>query len=120
MLRLLTDEDLDQHPGPAAILQSWLDHPAVDEIFPRCEVYRTVINSRHHTLAHLLQIPADEVLFSNKPETALKTLTDRCGRSADRWAALAVAMTFDYEEEQVTFGELLDALNGGTGTGAAT
>ncbi|MFF2641709.1 hypothetical protein ACFVUB_17870 [Streptomyces niveus] len=120
VLRLLTDEDLDQHPDPAAILQSWLDHPAVDEILPRSEVYRTVINSRHHTLAHLLQIPADEVLFSNKPETALKILTDRCGRSADRWAALAAAMTFDYDEEQVTFGELLDALNGGTGAGAAT
>ncbi|MFI6695079.1 hypothetical protein ACIBLA_25650 [Streptomyces sp. NPDC050433] len=120
VLRLLTDEDLDQHPDPAAILQSWLDHPAVDEILPRSGVYRTVINSRHHTLAHLLQIPADEVLLSNKPETALKILADRCGRSADRWAALAAAMTFDYDEEQVPFGELLDALNGGAGAGSAS
>lgn len=119
VLRLLTDADLDHHPDPATILQSWLDHPAVDEILPRSQIYRAVINSRHHTLAHLLQIPADEVLFSNKPETALKLLMDRCGRSADRWAALAAAMTFGYDEKQVTFGELLDALNGGADAGPA-
>ncbi|MFH8520491.1 hypothetical protein ACH4CE_36610 [Streptomyces gelaticus] len=41
----------------------------------------------------------------------MKILLDRCGRSIDRWAALAAAMTFEYDEERITFGELLDSLD---------
>ncbi|MCX5380422.1 hypothetical protein [Streptomyces sp. NBC_00091] len=111
VLRLLTDDDLDKHPDPAAVLQSWLDSPAVDEILSRSEVYRTVIKSRHRTLDHLLQLPADEVLSLNEPEISLQILLDRCGRSSERWAALAAAMTFEYNEEKITFGALLDSLD---------
>ncbi|MGW9025400.1 hypothetical protein ACWGQ5_14435 [Streptomyces sp. NPDC055722] len=53
VLRLLSDDDLDKHPDPAAVLQSWLDSPAVDEALSRSEVYRAVVTSRHHTLEHL-------------------------------------------------------------------
>ncbi|MBP2400845.1 hypothetical protein [Streptomyces syringium] len=111
MLRLLTDDDLDQHPDPAAVLQSWLDSPTADEILSRSEVYRAVITIRHRTLDRLLQIPADEVLSRHEPEIALQILLDRCGRSSDRWAALGAAMTFAYGEEKITFGELLDSLD---------
>ncbi|MEV5141775.1 hypothetical protein AB0K71_18100 [Streptomyces syringium] len=111
VLRLLTDDDLDQHPDPAAVLQSWLDSPAADEPLSRSEVYRAVITSRHRTLDHLLQIPADEILSRHEPEIALPILLDRCGHSSDRWAALAAAMTFAYDEEKITFGELLDSLD---------
>lgn len=111
VLRLLTDDDLDQHPDPAAVLQSWLDSPAADEILSRSEIYRAVIKSRHRTLDHLLQLPADEVLSRHEPELSLQILLDRCGHSTDRWAALATAMTFDYDEKKITFGELLDSLD---------
>ncbi|MFC8273809.1 hypothetical protein ACFUJR_15050 [Streptomyces sp. NPDC057271] len=111
VLRLVSDDELGKHPDPAAVLQSWLDSPAAGEILSRSEIYRAVIKSRHHTPEHLLQIPADEILSRNEPEIALKTLLDRCGRSADRWAALAAAMTFDYDEEKITFGEFLDSLD---------
>lgn len=111
VLRLLSDDELDQHPDPAAVLQSWLDSPAADEYLSRSEVYRAVVASRHHTLEHLLQIPADEILSRHEPEIALKILLDHCGRSTDRWAALAAAMTFDYDKEKITFGELLNSLD---------
>ncbi|KIF67118.1 hypothetical protein HY68_35975 [Streptomyces sp. AcH 505] len=40
--RLLSDDDLAQHPGPAAVLQSWLDSPAADELLSHSGVYRTL------------------------------------------------------------------------------
>ncbi|MFE7514131.1 hypothetical protein ACFU8I_23325 [Streptomyces sp. NPDC057540] len=111
VLRLMSDDELDQHPDPAAVLQSWLDSPATGEILSRSEIYRAVVKSRHHTLEHLLQIPADEILSRSEPEIALKILLERCGRNAGRWAALAAAMTFEYDEEKITFGDLLDSLD---------
>ncbi|MGW0467671.1 hypothetical protein ACWDX6_20770 [Streptomyces sp. NPDC003027] len=104
-------EPTRQAPRPAAVLQSWLGSPATSNIVSRSEIYRAVVKSRHHTLEHLLQIPADEILSRSEPEVALKILLDRCGRSADRWAALAAAMTFEYDEEKSNFGELLDSLD---------
>ncbi|MET9686081.1 hypothetical protein [Streptomyces coeruleorubidus] len=95
----------------ASVLQSWLDSPAADEYFSRSEVYRAVVASRHRTLEHLLQIPADEILSRHEPEIALKILLNHCGRRTKRWAALAAAMTFAYDEEQISFGEFLDALD---------
>ena len=105
------DDQLAQHPDPAAVLQSLLDSPAAGEIFSRSGAYRAVLNSRHHTLEHLLQIPADKILSHQEPEIAMKILLDQFGRSSGRWAALAAAMTFEYDEE-VTFGMLLDSLDG--------
>ncbi|MFE4829359.1 hypothetical protein [Streptomyces sp. NPDC056672] len=112
VLRLLSDDELAQHPDPAAVLQSWLDSPAIDESLSRSEVYRALVKSRHHTLEHLRQIPADEVLTRHEPEITLEILLEHCGRSTDRWAALAAAMTFEYDEAKITFGELLDSLDG--------
>ncbi|MFD8990372.1 hypothetical protein ACFVZ4_20215 [Streptomyces goshikiensis] len=89
-----------------------LDSPAADEILLRSEVYRAVVKPRRHTLEHLRQIPADEVLARQEPEISLKILLDHCGRSTGRWVALAAAMTFEYGEEKITFGELLDSLDG--------
>ena len=110
VVRLVDDEELGKHPDPAAVLQSWLDSPATGEVLSRSEVYRAVVKSRYRTLEHLRQIPADEVLARHEPEVALKILLDHCGRSTDRWEALAAAMTFDYDDEKITFGQLLDSL----------
>ncbi|MEU4729610.1 hypothetical protein [Streptomyces sp. NPDC023588] len=110
MVRLLDDDELARHPDPAAVLQSWLDSPATGDILSRSEIYRAVVKSRHRTPEHLLQIPAHEILSPSQPEVALKILLDRCGRSTDRWAALAAAMTFEYDEEKITFGDVLDSL----------
>ncbi|GGW86352.1 hypothetical protein AB0E64_39030 [Streptomyces caelestis] len=112
VVRLLDDDELGKHPDPAAVLQSWLDSPATGEILSRSEVYRAVVKSRYRTLEHLRQIPADEILARHEPEVALKILLDHCGRSTDRWEALAAAMTFDYDDEKITFGQLLDSLDG--------
>ncbi|MFG3156679.1 hypothetical protein ACGF7W_32100 [Streptomyces sp. NPDC048219] len=110
VVRLVHDDELGKHPDPAAVLQSWLDSPATGEILSRSEVYRAVVKSRYRTLEHLRQIPADEVLARHEPEVALKILLDHCGCSSDRWEALAAAMTFDYDDEKITFGQLLDSL----------
>ncbi|MFJ3884326.1 hypothetical protein [Streptomyces rubrogriseus] len=111
VVRLVDDDELGKHPGPAAVLQSWLDSPATGEILSRSEVYRAVAKSRYRTLEHLRQIPADEALANHEPDVALTILLDRCGRSTDRWEALAAAMTFDYDDEKITFGELRDSLD---------
>jgi hypothetical protein len=111
VVRLVDDDELGKHPDPAAVLQSWLDSPATGEILSRSEVYRAVAKSCYRTLEHLRQIPADEVLANQEPDVALTILLDRCGRSTDRWEALAAAMTFDYDDEKITFGELLDSLD---------
>ncbi|MEU3619011.1 hypothetical protein ABZ725_42830 [Streptomyces sp. NPDC006872] len=44
----------------------------------------------------------------------MKILLDHCGHSTERWAVLAAAMNFEYDEEKITFGELLDSLDGAT------
>jgi hypothetical protein len=111
VVRLVHDDELGKHPDPAAVLQSWLDSPATGEVLSRSEVYRAVVKSRYRTLEHLRQIPADEVLARHEPDVALKILLDHCGRSTDRWEALAAAMTFDYDDEKITFGQLLDSLD---------
>ncbi|WP_109031356.1 hypothetical protein [Streptomyces rubrogriseus] len=111
VVRLVDDDELGKHPGPAAVLPSWLDSPATGEILSRSEVYRAVAKSRYRTLEHLRQIPADEALANHEPDVALTILLDRCGRSTDRWEALAAAMTFDYDGEKITFRELLDSLD---------
>ncbi|MFI1760292.1 hypothetical protein [Streptomyces sp. NPDC020571] len=111
VVRLVDDGELGKRPDPAAVLQSWLDSPATGEILSRSEVYRAVAKSRYRTLEHLRQIPADEVLANHEPDVALTILLDRCGLSTDRWEALAAAMTFDYDDEKITFGELLDSLD---------
>ncbi|MFE5597042.1 hypothetical protein, partial [Streptomyces sp. NPDC056549] len=112
VLRLVGDDELAKHPNPAAILQSWLDSPATGEILSGSQIYRAVVQSRYHTPEHLLQMPADEILSRSEPELALKIVLDHCGRSAERWAALAAAVAFEYDEEEITFGELLDSLDG--------
>ncbi|WP_331726628.1 hypothetical protein OG592_44215 (plasmid) [Streptomyces avidinii] len=112
VLRLLSDDDLAQHPDPAAVLQSWLDSPAAEEMLSRSEIYRALVKSRHHTLEHLRQLPADEVLARQEPEVPLNILLEHCGRRTGRWEALAAAMTFEYNDTKVTFGELLDSLDG--------
>ncbi|MET9443107.1 hypothetical protein [Streptomyces sp. NPDC006610] len=112
VVRLVNDDELGKHPDPAAVLQSWLDSPATGEILSRSEVNRAVVKSRYRTLEHLRQIPADEVLAGHEPEVALRILLDHCGRSTDRWEALAAAMTFGYEGEEIAFGQLLDSLDG--------
>ncbi|MER6103729.1 hypothetical protein ABT115_15730 [Streptomyces sp. NPDC001832] len=112
VVRLLDDDELGKHPDPAAVLQSWLDSPATGEILSRSKVYRAIVKSRYRTLEHLRQIPTDEVLARHEPEVALKILLDHCGRSTGRWEAFAAAMTFDYDDEKITFGQLLDSLEG--------
>ncbi|WP_432095662.1 hypothetical protein [Streptomyces sp. bgisy100] len=111
VVRLVDDDELGKHPDPAAVLQSWLDSPAAGEILSRSEVYRAVVKSRYRTLEHLRQIPADEILARHEPEVALTILLEHCGRSTKRWEALAAAMTFDYNDEKITFGQLLDSLD---------
>ncbi|MFJ2736149.1 hypothetical protein [Streptomyces sp. NPDC087317] len=112
VVRLLDDDELGNHPDPTAVLQSWLDSPATGEILSRSEVYRAVVKSRYRTLEHLRQIPADEILAHHEPEVALKILLDHCGHSTGRWEALAVTMSFAYDEKKITFGQLLDSLDG--------
>ncbi|MFD5426361.1 hypothetical protein [Streptomyces sp. NPDC127084] len=111
VVRLVDDDELGKHPDPETVLQSWLDSPAAGEILARSEVYRAVVKSRYRTLEHLRQIPADQVLARHEPEVALTILLEHCGRSTKRWEALAAAMTFDYDDEKITFGQLLDSLD---------
>ncbi|MCX4481688.1 hypothetical protein OOK44_35535 [Streptomyces cellulosae] len=110
VLRLLTDEELDRHPDPAAVLQSWLDAPESEGFWSRRDVYRAVLDSRHHTLNHLRQLPADEILTRNEPHLALPHLLALCGTQPQRWTALLKALDYGPTDEKITFGELLDGI----------
>ncbi|MFJ7412814.1 hypothetical protein ACIQWZ_18650 [Streptomyces sp. NPDC098077] len=112
VVRLLDDGALAGHPDPAAVLQSWLDSPAAkNDGLSQSEIYRAIITSAHHTPEHLRQIPADEVLNGNGPADVLTLLLEHCGRSSERWKALAAAMTFRHDEEKISLGQLLDSLD---------
>ncbi|MFD2622295.1 hypothetical protein [Streptomyces chumphonensis] len=110
VVRLVDDDELGKHPDPAAVLQSWLDSPATGDVLSRSEVYRAIVKSRYRTLEHLRQIPAEEILAHHEPEIALQTLLEHCGRSTVRWEALAAAVNFDYDDTEITFGQLLNSL----------
>ncbi len=109
LLRLLTDDELDCHPDPAAVLQSWLDAPEADGTWSRSDVHRAVLDSRHHTLEHLRQLPADDVLTHDNGRLVLPILVARCGSAPERWQALLKALDYGYDDK-ITFGELLDSL----------
>ncbi|MGW1364944.1 hypothetical protein ACWCQP_47055 [Streptomyces chartreusis] len=110
VLRLLTDDELDAHPDPAAVLQSWLDAPETDGFWTHRDVYRAVVESRHHTLHLLRQVPADQVLA--EPGLALPHLLTRCGTHPEHWNSLLKALGYGPQDEKITFGELLDSLRG--------
>ncbi|MEU0929014.1 hypothetical protein [Streptomyces malaysiensis] len=111
VLRLLTDDELDRHPDPCAVLQSWLDAPETDGLWTSGDVYRAILNSRHHTLHHLRQLPADEVLTRTEPHIALPHLLTQCGTQPERWHALLKALDYGPTDEKITFGQLLDMLS---------
>ncbi|WP_371660918.1 hypothetical protein [Streptomyces sp. NBC_00280] len=111
VLRLLADEELDRHPNPGAILQSWLDAPEKDGVWSRKDVHYVVLRSRHCTLDHLRQLPFDEVLTWDAPVVALPVLLDQCGTASHRWQALLRALDFDFDDDRVTFGQFLDTLS---------
>ncbi|MGW7514182.1 hypothetical protein ACWGJ2_01135 [Streptomyces sp. NPDC054796] len=115
ILRLLTDDELDRRPGPAAVLQSWLDACKTDSLLSRDEVHDTVLRSRHHSIDHLRQIPADTVLTWGTTEIA-SLLLARCGTVPRRWNALLTGVGFDPGTKDITFGELLDSLEEQTPT----
>lgn len=108
VLRLLTDNELDLHPNPGAVLQSWLDAPETQDLWSDREVYRAVLDSRHHTLHHLRQLPADEVL--TEPGIALPHLLAQCGTHPERWDALLKALGYGPTDEKITFRQLLDSI----------
>ncbi|MFJ8469620.1 hypothetical protein [Streptomyces swartbergensis] len=108
MLRLLTDDELDRHPDPGAVLQSWLDAPETEGVWTYREVYRAVLNSRHHTVHHLRQLPSGHVLA--EPGLALPHLLALCGAEPDRWNGLLKALDYDPRDEKITFGQLLDII----------
>ncbi|MCX5166230.1 hypothetical protein OOK39_45170 [Streptomyces sp. NBC_00264] len=60
---------------------------------------------------HLAGVCTQLARLDQPAVVALKILLDHCGRSANRWEALAAAMTFDYDEDKSTFGQLLDSLD---------
>lgn len=111
VLRLLTDDELERHPAPAAVLQSWLDAPEKDGVWSGDSVYHAILRSRHHTLEHLRQMPMDEVVTWDSPCVALPALLEHCGADPERWQTLLSALDFD--NPKTTFGELLDTLAAG-------
>jgi hypothetical protein len=108
VLRLLTDDELDRHPDPGAVVQSWLDSPETDGLWTYREVYQAVLGSRHHTLHHLRQLPADHVL--TEPGLALPHLLALCGTQPQRWNTLLQALDYGPKDEEITFGQLLDSI----------
>ncbi|MEV6532799.1 hypothetical protein AB0M86_24960 [Streptomyces sp. NPDC051639] len=120
VLRLLTDDELDQHPDPGRVLQSWLDAPRTDSLWSSGNVYQAVLRSRHRTLDHLRQLPAGEVVTGSDPSDALTHLLAQCGNQPECWTALSVALDRGPTDDEITFGQLLDSIQcAGTSAPAA-
>ncbi|WP_331733542.1 hypothetical protein OG948_59815 (plasmid) [Embleya sp. NBC_00888] len=109
-VRLLTDDELDAHPNPAAVLASWLENTGDDD--PYHAVAGAVGKSRHCTPELLLRLPADDVLGRTAPHTATPVLIDTCGDDPKRWAALFTAL--DRLPHGVSLGELLATIDAAT------
>ncbi|WP_369033244.1 hypothetical protein [Streptomyces adonidis] len=120
VLLLLTDGELAQHSDPAAELQSWLDVPQREGVWSDREVYQAVLNSRHHTVDHLRQLPADEVLACSEPRLALPHLLTHCATQPTRWNALLRALDYGSAGKKITFGELLDGVQSTSPASART
>ncbi|MEU9057048.1 hypothetical protein AB0D37_42900 [Streptomyces sp. NPDC048384] len=91
---------------------SWLDSAAVDEFVSRSEVYRAVVASRHLTLEHLRQIPAEEILSRHEPEVAGRPEDPAGPLRAQHRSVEGTRRCHEYDEEKISFGELLESLDG--------
>ncbi|GAA2666596.1 hypothetical protein GCM10010400_29000 [Streptomyces aculeolatus] len=120
VLRLLTDDELDRHPDPGAVLQSWLDAPESEGVWSEQEVHHAVLGSRHHTLHHLRQLPAVEVIVWHEPSLALPHLIAQCGTQPEHWHTLLTALDDSPADKPVTFGQLLDNIQSASRAPAGT
>ncbi|MFD0008313.1 hypothetical protein ACFVJ4_38840 [Streptomyces sp. NPDC127178] len=98
--------------GSSTRRPSWLDSPAVDEFLSRSEVYRAVVASRHLTLEHLRQIPAEEILSRHEPEVAGRPEDPAGPLRAQHRSVEGTRRCHEYDEEKISFGELLESLDG--------
>ncbi|MFE3206058.1 hypothetical protein [Embleya sp. NPDC059237] len=105
-VRLLTDDELDAHPDPAAVLASWLDRTGDDDHFHT--VQHAVRQSRHCTLDLLLRLPVDDVLGQGAADTTAPLLIATCGADPARWAELSTAL--DRLPRCVALGTFLESL----------
>jgi hypothetical protein len=67
-----------------------------------------VLRLNHHTLHHLRQLPARDVV--TEPNLALPRLLAHCGNQPERWKALLKALDYGPTDERITFGQLLDSI----------
>lgn len=109
ILWILSDQELDTHPVPATILQSWLDGRHTMDSWARERLHSVVLRSRHCTDGLLRQLPAHQVLASDSPRTAARVILAFCGTSPARWMAL-VRVLDSRLDDAVTFGELLNRI----------
>ncbi|MFG3134554.1 hypothetical protein ACGFZU_43645 [Streptomyces tendae] len=84
--------------------ESWLDFSAVGEYFSHSEVPSGRKLPPPHSGATAAG-SLDEILCHQESELAMNTVLDRCERSTHRWAALAAALAFDYDDEKITLGQ---------------
>ncbi|WP_143658379.1 hypothetical protein [Embleya scabrispora] len=105
-VRLLTDDELDAHPDPAAVLASWLDRVGDDDHFRT--VQHAVRQSRHCTPELLLRLPVDDALGQGAADTTAPLLIEVCGTDPARWADLSTAL--DRLPRRVALGTFLESL----------
>ncbi|SBV01791.1 MULTISPECIES: hypothetical protein [unclassified Streptomyces] len=109
--RVLTDEELDSHEDPEAVMQSWLD--AVKDhrgsFFDQVEY--AVIRSRHRTEALVRQVRAHIVLSYHEQPVAADALVRLCGENPARWHAVAEALASRSPDRfDETFGQFIDRM----------
>ncbi|MFI9723301.1 hypothetical protein ACIHFE_27220 [Streptomyces sp. NPDC052396] len=109
VLRIVPDQELDAHPAPAVVLQSWLDTARSTNFWVRERLYSAVLRSRHRTESLLRQLPARHILTMGPPEVTAGLVLAFCGSDPVRWAALAEALNSPMGEAR-SFGEFLDRI----------
>lgn len=109
VVRIVTDEELDTHPDPENVLQSWLDATRPPRSDTKGDIERAILSSRHCTETLLRQLSARTVLLYGRPERAAPLLTNLCGDQPHLWTALLTAL--EHVDDALTFGEFLDSLS---------
>ncbi|MFG2298531.1 hypothetical protein [Streptomyces sp. NPDC048603] len=108
--RVLSDEELDEHDNPAAVMQTWLDAVRDHRGAFFDQVEYAIIKSRHRTDALVAQVRAHIVLSDFEQDLAAEAFFKLCGTDPQRWNVVTGILTRRQRDFEETFGEFLQRL----------
>ncbi|MFD5125712.1 hypothetical protein [Streptomyces sp. NPDC058385] len=107
IVRILSDDELDDLPDPQSVMQNWLDLLNGHRGAFNYQVEYTVLKSRHRTEHLLRQLPSDIVLSCYEQEVAQEAVLRLCASDPERWQTMMQWLTTQPDSSE-TWGQFLD------------